>query len=295
MRADALAILLPRLLLSPTSSVWWSSSSTKEIRERCRHFLAGEWWELFIDSQGYAPADFDPDGCEQREDVLRDRRRRHEQQDERTDRQRTLDYAVQQVSDGQVGKAAATLLSAGKAPASQATADKLAAMQFPARPSQRPAQNNARTHKPSRSVLTAEQVLAGVGKAPRGSCAGPSGWRYEHVKAACEHDEGRRGIVIIVSRIAEGEFGTRPSTAHNAHIISESLPPLPHLLRARPPRRQVGASARTSQVSSGPWICMASRARAGALLPLVSAVAASSCPSAGPPCSPLSWALPRPV
>jgi hypothetical protein len=55
---------------------------------------------------------------------------------------------------------------------------------------------------------------------PCGSSAGPSGWRYEYAKAASEYDEGRQAIAVIVTRIASGEFGRRPSTHSNAHIIS---------------------------------------------------------------------------
>ena len=65
-----------------------------------------------------------------RDAVQRDRRLQFERSEARTAHQRQLDYAVQQVSDGLVSRATTTLLSKGMAPPTQATADKLAELQF---------------------------------------------------------------------------------------------------------------------------------------------------------------------
>jgi hypothetical protein len=121
-RADALAILLPRLLLHPTGSAWWSSTSLKAVRTRCHRFLAYEWRDLYVESEPYAPAPFDPQAAAEREAVLRDRRLLHERADSRTARQLQLDHVIQKVRDGLVSKATQTLLSTGTAPSTQATA-----------------------------------------------------------------------------------------------------------------------------------------------------------------------------
>ena len=80
------------------------------------------------------------------------------------------------------------------------------------RPNQRNSLDEARAHKPSRNVLTTEQELEAIRKAPRGSAMGPSGWRCEHIKEAAEREAGRKGACIMIGRIANGEFGKRPST-----------------------------------------------------------------------------------
>jgi hypothetical protein len=46
MRADALAIIMPRLLLTLTSSNWWSSSVVEAVRKRCQRFVSRDWARL---------------------------------------------------------------------------------------------------------------------------------------------------------------------------------------------------------------------------------------------------------
>ena len=48
---------------------------------------------------------------------------------------------------------------------------------------------------------------AGVKKAQRGKSPGPSGWRFEHVKAAFSSSEGREAVRTILNAIAHGSFG----------------------------------------------------------------------------------------
>eukprot|EP01044_Picomonas_judraskeda_P001591 COSAG03_NODE_98_length_13005_cov_17.216953_5_plen_253_part_00 len=222
LRADALTILLPRLLLYPTGAAWWSTTTLKEVRTRCQRFLAYDWRALYADSAPYAPAPFDPQAAAASDAVLRERRLQAERAEARTTRQLQLDHVIQQVSDGLVSKAAQSLMSTGTAPSTQATADKLASLQFPTRPAQHPINADAHAHRLAEPVLTPEQVSDGVRLAPRGSAAGPSGWRFEHVKAACEDNEGQDAIVVIVTRIASGEYGKRTSTHATSHIISRN-------------------------------------------------------------------------
>ena len=127
---DVLAMLIPRLLLTPLSSSWWSTTALREFRRRCKRFLSGEWEELFEDSKPFAAGKCDATGAAQREEVQHMRRKDAEFEDERTERQRQLDYSVQLVKKGLVGKAAAFLQSEGTAPTNADTAGKLGAMQF---------------------------------------------------------------------------------------------------------------------------------------------------------------------
>jgi len=43
MRADALDMIMPRLLLTLTSSNWWSSSVVEAVRKRCQRFISRDW------------------------------------------------------------------------------------------------------------------------------------------------------------------------------------------------------------------------------------------------------------
>ena len=138
----------------------------------------------------------------------------------RTKRQQQLDYAVKLLKKGAVGKAGAFLLSEGTAPVTQETASKVQEMQFPARASQRASLAAARAHKPSGNVLTTEQALEAIRKAPRLSAAGPLGWRFEHFKATAETAEGQKGAATFVCRVANGEFGICHSSGEDAGIIA---------------------------------------------------------------------------
>ena len=182
--------------------------------------MAGKWKELFVDSAGYAQGKCDASEPAQKAEVQEQRRKESQRDDERTERQRQLDYCITLVKKGLVGKAASFLHSQGTAPVTADTAGKLQGMQFPARPNQRNSLDEARAHKPSRNVLTTEQELDAIRKAPRGSAMGPPGWHFEHIKAAAEHEAGRKGACIMIGRIANGEFGKCPSTREDFRIIS---------------------------------------------------------------------------
>ena len=184
--------------------------------------MAGKWKELFVDSAGYAQGKCDASEPAQKAEVQEQRRKESQRDDERTERQRQLDYCITLVKKGLVGKAASFLHSQGTAPVTADTAGKLQGMQFPARPNQRNSLDEARAHKPSRNVLTTEQELDAIRKAPRGQglSHGTSGWRFEHIKAAAEHEAGRKGACIMIGRIANGEFGKCPSTGEDFRIIS---------------------------------------------------------------------------
>jgi hypothetical protein len=63
-----------------------------------------------------------------------------------------------------------------------------------------------------------EQILAKVLKSlPHGSAAGPSGWTYEHIKAATSTSEDARAAVLHLMQA----------------VVRDDLPHLPRLLDAR--------------------------------------------------------------
>eukprot|EP01043_Picozoa_sp_COSAG02_P005915 COSAG02_NODE_164_length_32230_cov_37.505587_7_plen_191_part_00 len=47
-----------------------------------------------------------------------------------------------------------------------------------------------------------------------------SGWRYEHIKAACEHADGASAIHSAISRMIAGEFGYVHATASTLPLLS---------------------------------------------------------------------------
>ena len=46
-----------------------------------------------------------------------------------------------------------------------------------------------------------------MAKLPSGKAPGPSGWRYEHIRAAAETDEGRAALVVVACGVVDGTFG----------------------------------------------------------------------------------------
>ena len=118
-----------------------------------------------------------------RDEVQRQRRAEYEQDSERTELQHKLDYVVKLAQGGDLRKATSHLTSLGIAPDTADTAAKIDALQFPRRASQRPAQAAARAHRPADLVLSEEDVLDGIRKAPLRSATTGSGWRNEFFKA----------------------------------------------------------------------------------------------------------------
>ena len=222
LRADALTIMLPRLLLFPFSSDWFSSRTKREVRRRCRKFLAYKWKELFRDGAGYAAGLTDAGDAAQREEVLRARREEADAATERTALERRFDHVVKLVQEGLVSKAANHLTSLGVAPTSDDTADKLRDLQFPTRAPLRDDQRAALAHRAPPHLLTPEQAEEGIAKAPRRSAGGPSGWKFEYAKGACEHEKGRHAMATILSRVGCGQFGLRQSNGANTHLVSGS-------------------------------------------------------------------------
>ena len=148
-------------------------------------------------------------------------RQEEERDSEITEEERRHDYILSLVKRGLLSKALRNLNTQGVADATEATAQRLRSMQFTRRASQHPANADAaaRAHRPSQ-LLSEDDVAAGISRAPRASGAGPSGWRYEFAKAAAESSEGLAAMHAIVSRIAQGQFGYRPSTAAHSNIIN---------------------------------------------------------------------------
>ena len=224
LRGDALVLVLTRLVLAPARSGTQSRSNPvrREVGRRCDRFLAGDWRGLWADSAQFAPSVSGAQDAGQRAELRRMRREEEERDSELTEQQRKFDYTLSLVRRGLLSKGLRNLTSQGVEEATEATAQRLRSMQFTRRASQRPAGFDAaaRAHRPARQLLSADDVAAGISRAPRASGAGPSGWRYEFAKAAAEHAEGQRAMVAIVSRIAQGQFGYRPSTATHGNIIN---------------------------------------------------------------------------
>jgi hypothetical protein len=71
-------MILPRLLLTPLASVWWSNKAKGEFRKRCEWFLHGDWRGLYEDSSAFARADSNAEGLAQSTELKRLRRKEPE-------------------------------------------------------------------------------------------------------------------------------------------------------------------------------------------------------------------------
>jgi hypothetical protein len=144
-------------------------------------------------------------------------------------RDRVKDEVIKLVQRGRVRQAMQRLSSLGTAEYGEETATKLKSMQFPAAAPDHIYALDAeeldtlRSWRPTTTVLADEDALEAVCRAKNGAAAGPSGWRNEHIRAACEEGVGATAATLILQRIATGEFGgaaaLRTNDLPHAHLI----------------------------------------------------------------------------
>jgi hypothetical protein len=192
-------MLLPRLLLTPFGSAWHTNGATRVFRKRCAQFLDGEWEKLYRDSSAFAVGLDKPAGAAagttppMSEDMARDR---------------VKDEVIKLVQRGRVRQAMQRLSSLGTAEYGEETATKLKSMQFPAAAPDHIYALDAeeldtlRSWRPTTTVLADEDALEAVCRAKNGAAAGPSGWRNEHIRAACEEGVGATAATLILQRLA---------------------------------------------------------------------------------------------
>ena len=153
----------------------------KEIREIHQKILDFQWNEL-IQLQG--STNLTPHGPTQPE------------------AKRQMQAAIRLVRCGELSRAARVLTSKGLAPANDTTVERLK--------KKHPANNNDSlafsTCADNQIQLTRSSLSHVIRQSPRGSAAGISGWRYEHLRLLLDNVETNDGLYIACSKIAEGNI-----------------------------------------------------------------------------------------
>ena len=106
----------------------------------------------------------------------------------------------------EIARAAKVLMSSGLAPASEETAKKLAA-KHPARSVSAENDHEVSSNTTTEAInLDAVNLFNVVKRLPRGSSAGPSGWRYEHIQALSNSLITSDHLHAVCAAIASGSL-----------------------------------------------------------------------------------------
>ena len=174
--SDAVAwqhlMLVPRMVLTPPKR--GGRAGTQEIRHLCQKFLEYRWEELL---QLNIP---------------------RSSKESKVSRNHQRNSALRLVCYGELSRAARILCSKGLAPATQATVDKLATKH----PLQRQIPEYEEPKPDSLLNLNQQSLSRLIRSAPRGSGNGPSGWRYEHLRALIADRQICDYLHILCSAIA---------------------------------------------------------------------------------------------
>ena len=169
-----LLFLLPRMILCPLSR--GGKSKIKDIHCIYDKFLNFQWAELV-----HTPAQTDT------------RKGRFQ----RANSKRT---ALNLIKLGEISRAARALTSPGLAPESEETAAKLAEKH----PKRSCAMDDIPQPTKESITLSKYHFLKVIKKHPRGSANGPSGWRFEHIRALLDHPSTANDLYFACSSIARG-------------------------------------------------------------------------------------------
>ena len=176
-----LLMLLPRMIMRPHPR--GGRSGIKEIKAIYHRFLGFHWQELI---------------------ELRDHS--HSQQSNKKGEDQRRKAALRHVKYGELSKAARILTSHGLAPPSEKSIQRLRAKH----PARKMSLNLSGVDKVSSIRLNKSIFLESLRKSPRGSGAGPSGWRLEHLRVLQDNASTSDLLFSLCSLIAEDKV---PSSA----------------------------------------------------------------------------------
>ena len=172
-----LLFLLPRMLLSPTRR--GGRLRVIELRSVFQKFLSYRWEELLQLNQRSKKSDHFPSDYQTK-------------------------VALKLIRQGELSRAARMLTSNGLVPESEETVSKLK--------SKHPARRSDPHYQPppvagdTGLILDQHTLMQAIRKAPRGSSAGPSGWRYEHLKCLIGINETADLLSSACNSIAQGHL-----------------------------------------------------------------------------------------
>ena len=212
-RTPALVLyaLHPRLILRPTGAPWHSSRTARELRRRCSLFMDGKWERLFDEAE-----------------AARGRLHPAQRATAAPTEEKRLQRALREGSQGRLRNARATLQSEGNLPYGEESAQRLAALQFQVdvhdtyhiTAEERVAIDNAIAGDGPGGVIEdieAFDVLSILRSRKRGTAAGPTGLRFEHLRRAAESsDRGLNAVHRLTILTASAELGghTRGDWTH---------------------------------------------------------------------------------
>ena len=169
-------MLVPRMVLTPPKR--GGRSGCQEIHNLCQKFLEYCWEELL---------------------QLNTPRSRNES---KTPKNHQRNSALCLICCAELSRAARILCSKGLAPATQATVDELA--------SKHPIQQQVPEYEDPKSDsglnLNQQSLARMIRSAPCGSGGGPSGWRYEHLRALIADHQISDCLYFLCSAIASGSL-----------------------------------------------------------------------------------------
>ena len=175
-----LLLLLPRMILQP--QVRGGKVGVRDTKARYQRFIHFHWRELIQFQKDYSP----PICSSKNED---DHRKR---------------VAIRLVRCGELSRAAKALTSQGLAPANDETLNKLRS-KYPSR-REGLCDGPCMSGPVSSLTLKSSVLFDAIRKAPRGSGAGPSGWRYEHIRALLDNIVTCDLLYQTCSLITEGKI-----------------------------------------------------------------------------------------
>ncbi|CEL92307.1 unnamed protein product [Vitrella brassicaformis CCMP3155] len=197
-----IAIFVPTMLLFPMNR--GGKGGHRKWGTRFKRFWAGEWQGLLDESRNFAEQGrhvFAPRGDGPVDGVS-----------EPSLEEIKLRAAERFVRQGELSRAARRLTAAKVAPATAATLQQVKDL-HPAAPLPRKPQTQNSPDEPAVPLTVPPRVLlAALKTAPRGSAAGPTGWRYEHLRACMGEGD------------ASAEDGTVPLPSFVYRMLAGNMP-----------------------------------------------------------------------
>ena len=184
-KAWKLLLLIPKMILTPLGRS--GKSHTSGIKARYKLFLEYRWEELLQIWQLSSET----------VNVKQVNNQRHARQS-----------AIRLVKSGELSRAARILTSKGLAPASDETVAKLS-LKHPTRDPNTPVPHSDTCNS---MALPASVIINVIKKSPRGSGAGPSGWKFEHLRNLLDNAVTQDALVRVLSSIAEGNLPSLVTT-----------------------------------------------------------------------------------
>ena len=200
--------LLPRLVLGPSQLT--NMKLALEVRRRCNLFREGKWKQLWEEKPPHIPR------------ATREAAREEQEATRGYIINHNIDFACTAVTNGRPSQGMGMLMSNAQARDIERAWGSLQSVHY-APPADEPQltadqqatydQLVARPMRPEFKEAVATHLRELLPTLPRGVGAGPSGMRYEHLKAACGGVDGMEAVVEVCLKLAQGMWSDKMSAA----------------------------------------------------------------------------------